>query len=91
LVSVPVDLALAPSYNKLYKDTEDKELIASGLDVMKFKSSDETNCPVTQCELKSSDCSGAYTSVDNTDGTKLDTELITMDSTTPFNVYAKVN
>jgi len=88
---VPDKDSLTPSFIKVYKDTKDKELIASGLDVMKFKSSDETNCPVRTCELKSSDCSGAYTSVDNTDGTKLDTELITMDSMTPFNVYAKVN
>jgi len=85
------DHSLTPSFIKVYKDTKDKELIASGLDVMKFKSTDDTNCPVTQCELLSSDCSEAYTSVGNTDGTKLDTELITMDSTTPFNVYAKVN
>jgi len=88
--SEPVDTP-APSWGKLYKNTEEKELIASGTVVMNFTSSDETNCPVTQCELKSSDCSGAYTSVDNHEGTPLDTDLITMDSVTPFNVYAKVN
>jgi len=81
----------APLWKKPFNHIKEQELIGSAADVMNIKNSDEANCPVEQCELRSSDCSEPYTSRDNLEGTTSDTHRIHMDSVSPFNVYAKVN
>jgi len=76
--------AAAPTWKKPVNEGSQslKSLLGSATYVMNVTNSDEANCPVEHCELKSVDCSEPYTSSDS---------LIQMDSVTPFYVYAKVD